>query len=95
MTGPGGNSYFVSRVVTEGNIEILGNKLTLSRGTSRKVICYISGNFEAGNSLDLAVTAVVVQHSRITVHCYPLSSQIAMLPAHRFWRETVSLLIVM
>ena len=26
------------------------------------MICYIAGNFEAGNSLDLALTAVVGQH---------------------------------
>ena len=31
------------------------------------MICYIAGNFEAGNSLNLAVTAVVGQHSRVTV----------------------------
>ena len=27
-----------------------------------------------GNSLKLAVLAVVGQHSRVTVHCYPLTS---------------------
>ena len=32
-------------------------------------ICYIAGNFEAGNSLNLTVMAVVGQHSRVTVHC--------------------------
>ena len=26
------------------------------------MMCYIAGNFEAGNSLDLALTAVVGQH---------------------------------
>ena len=62
------------------------------RKTSRFVICYVAGNFEAGNSLNLAVTAVVGQHLRVTVHCYPLTS---MLLAQRFWRETVSLLDVM
>ena len=30
-------------------------------------------NFEAGNPLNLAVTGVVGQHSRATVHCYPLT----------------------
>ena len=41
-------------------------KLTVSRGTSLQVISgYIAGNFEAGNSLNLAVTAVVGQHSRV------------------------------
>ena len=33
--------------------------------------CCTAGNFEAGNSLNLAVTAVVGQHLRVTVHCYP------------------------
>ena len=40
-----------------------------ARKTLRFVIFYI-----AGNSLNLAVTAVVGQHSRVTVHCYPLTS---------------------
>ena len=39
-----------------------------------RVICYIDGTFEPGNSLNVAVTAVVGQHSRVTVHCYPLTS---------------------
>ena len=34
------------------------------------MICSIAGHFEAGNSLNLAVTAVVGQHLRVTVHCY-------------------------
>ena len=33
--------------------------------------CCTAGNFEAGNSLNLAVTAVVGQHLRVTVNCYP------------------------
>ena len=37
---------------------------------------FIAGNFEAGNSLNLAVTAFVGQHSRVTVHCYPLTLKI-------------------
>ena len=48
-------------------------------------------NFEAGSSLNLAVTAVVGEHSRVTMHCYPMTSDFAMLPTQRFWRETVSL----
>ena len=33
---------------------------------------------------------------RARIHCYPLTSQfLQMLPAHHFWRETVSLLAVM
>ena len=57
-------------------LRLEGEKLTLSRGASLYVICYIAGNFKAGNSLNLAVTAVVGQHSRVTVHCYPLTSWI-------------------
>ena len=34
--------------------------------------CYIAGKFEAGNSLNLTVTAVVGKHLWVTVHCYPL-----------------------
>ena len=33
-------------------------------------------NSDAGNSFNLAVTAVVSQHSRVTVQCYPLTSKI-------------------
>ena len=41
-------------------------KLTVSRGTSLKVICYIhvAGSFEAGNSLNLTVAVIVSQHSQ-------------------------------
>ena len=49
-------------------------KLTVSQGTSFKVICYMAGNFEAGNSINITVTVVVGQHSRVTAHCYPLMS---------------------
>ena len=35
-----------------------------------------AGHFEEGNSLNLAVTAVVRQKSRVTVHNYPLTSYI-------------------
>ena len=40
----------------------------------QSVICFTAGNFEAGNSLNLALTALVGQHSRLTVHCYTLTS---------------------
>ena len=30
--------------------------------------------FDAGNSLNFAVTAVIGQRSRVTLHCYPLAS---------------------
>ena len=59
-------------------------KLAVSRGTSFEMICYIAGNFEAGNSLNLALTAVIGQQSEVTVHCYPLTSDFVMLPAQRF-----------
>ena len=50
----------------------------------------------AKNSLNLAVTAVVGQYLRVTVHCYPLDViDFAILPAQRFWWQTVSLLDVM
>ena len=49
-------------------------KFTVSRVTSLQVRCFIAENFEAGNSLNLAVTAVVGQQSRVTIHCYPLTS---------------------
>ena len=36
---------------------------------------YVAGNFEAENSLILAVVTMVIgQHSRVTVHYYPLAS---------------------
>ena len=66
-----------------------GHEVTVSR------VCYIAGNFEAENSLNLAVTEVISQHSRVTLHCYPRTSFFAILPSQRFWRETVSLLDVM
>ena len=59
-----------------------------------EVICYIPGNFEAGNSLNLAVT-VVVQHLLVTINALLPTDIRAMLPAQRFWWETVLLLDVM
>ena len=50
-------------------LRLEGKKLTVFRGASLYVICYI-----AGNSLNPAVTPVVGQHSRVTVHCYSLTS---------------------
>ena len=41
-------------------------KLTVFQGTSFKVIRYM-----AGNSLNITVTVVVGQHSRVTAQCYP------------------------
>ena len=51
----------------EGNIDIKGN---------------IPGNFEAGNSLNLAVVAVVNQYWQATVYCIPSDIiTFAILPA--------------
>ena len=72
----------------EGNSQ---TKLTVSLATSLYVICYTAGNFESGNSLNLALTAVVGQRTLLPSDVIDL----AMFPAQRFWRETVSLLDVM
>ena len=69
MTGP--DSNFVSLQSQCSLREILrseGNKINcFPRGQG--LICYIAGNFEAGNSLIHAVTAVVDgPHSRVTLH---------------------------
>ena len=61
------------------------------------MICNIAGNFEAGNSLNLAVTAVVAQQCTDNSALLLPSDVIqiaAMLPAQRFWREIVSFLDV-
>ena len=49
---------------------------------------------KAGNSLNLAETAVVGQHSQVTVQHSDVID-FAMWPAQRFWRETVLLLDIM
>ena len=67
------------------------SKLTVSQESSLKEIC-IAGNFEAGNLLDFAVTAVVSQHLRALLPSDILT--FLMLPAQRFWLGTVSLLDV-
>ena len=58
--------------------------------------CYIAGNFEAGNTLNLAVFAS--RRSTFVGNSAQLPSDVidfAMLPAQTFWRETVSLSDVM
>ena len=40
-----------------------GNSYRETKLTGSQGICYIAGNFEAGNSLNLAITAVVSQYS--------------------------------
>ena len=58
-----------------------GNKINFFPREQSLMICYI-----AGNSLNLAVTAVVGQHSRVTVHCRLLSDvkDVAMLAGKSF-----------
>ena len=65
-------------------------KLTVSPGTSLQVNCYI-----AGNSLNLAATAVVVNIVGISALLPSDVIDFAMLPTLRFWQETVLLLDVM
>ena len=72
----------------EGNSQ---TKLTVSLATSLYVICDIAGNFEARNSLNLVLTAVVGQRTLLPSGVIDFAT----LPAQRFWRETVSLLDVM
>ena len=60
------------------------------------MIFYIAGKFEAGNSLNLAVNSG--RRSTLVGNSTLLPSDVidfAVLPAQRFWRETVSLLDVM
>jgi len=57
-------------------LKLKGNKIYWF--PSLKVICWIDGNFEAGNSLNLAVMVVITQHELLTSHiidflqCSPL-----------------------
>ena len=69
----------ISRGEAEGNIENFFDLL-------------YSWNFEAGNSFNFVVTAVVGHHSVLPSDVIDF---FAMLPARRFWRETVLLLNVM
>ena len=60
------------------------------------MICYITGNFEAGNSLKFAVVALVSQYLQVRVQVLPSDViDFAMLVTQGFWREIVSLLDVM
>ena len=61
------------------------------------MICYIAGNFEAGNSLNLAVWYRLTFASNSALLRLLPSEVIdfAMLPAERFCRKTVSFLVVM
>ena len=69
-------------------IKVLFHILHFIKTGAKKIVCYtedfgslyrsstVAGKCEAGNSLNLAVMTVVSQHSQLTVHCYPLTSQI-------------------
>ena len=75
----------------------MGLTWTLYRGEAdlnieNFLIYYIVGNLEAGNSFNFVVTAIVGQHSVLPSDVIDF---FAMLPARRFWRETVLLLDVM
>ena len=60
------------------------------------MICYITGNFEAGNSLNFVVVALVSQYLQVRVQVLPSDViDFAMLATQGFWREIVSLLDVM
>ena len=70
-----------------------GSKINcFPRDLSSRVMCYI-----AGNSWNLAVKlmTVVGQHSQVKKQLPSEVRDFAMLPAQRFWQETVSLLAVM
>ena len=91
ITGPEGNSYLF-------NYFFEGNKINcLPRGQSFKSdLSYIAGYFEAGSSLNLAVTAVRGSLRWAFADSSALLPSdvidFAMLPAQRFWREKVWLL---
>ena len=60
------------------------------------MICYITGNFEAGNSLNFVVVALVSQYLQVRVQVLPSDViDFAMLATQGFWREIVSLFDVM
>ena len=60
------------------------------------MICYITGNFEAGNSLNFVVVALVSQYLQVRVQVLPSDViDFAMLATQGFWQEIVSLLDVM
>ena len=60
------------------------------------MICYITGNFEAGNSLNFVVVALVSQYLQVRVQVLPSDViDFAMLATQGFWREIVSLIDVM
>ena len=86
-------------VIARGLVKTLND---WSRGKqSNKINCFprdqslcdlwIAGNFEARNSLNLVLTAVVGQRTLLPSGVIDFAT----LPAQRFWRETVSLLDVM
>ena len=63
-------AYYCCHMITTLNDSSLGKQLSLFPDTLKNIKIR---NFEAGNPLNLAVTGVVGQHSRVTVHFYPLT----------------------
>ena len=60
---------WIERQTLAENLKIRGKHNCFPRDQSYYCICHIAGNYEAGNSLNLAVTAVVGQHSWVAGHC--------------------------
>ena len=88
---------FVSRDEVEGNIEI--RRKQNSRDQSLSDLLYSKTKQKQNLKTALRFQrsrATAVNISRVTVNCFPFDVIVfAMLPAHRIWRETVSLLDVM
>ena len=62
----------------------------------KKSMGFQDSGIPATTSGHLGSRATAVNISQVTVSCFPFDIKVfAMLPAHGFWRETVSLLDVM
>ena len=61
---------YCCHIIDTLNDSSLGKQLSLFPDTLENIKIR---NFEDGNPLNLVVTGVVGQHSRVTVHCYPLT----------------------
>ena len=63
-------AHYCCHIINTLNDSSLGKQLILFPDTLKNIRIR---NFEARNPLNLAVTGVVGQHSRVTVHGYPLT----------------------
>ena len=63
----------VEQIIIHNSNYFAVNFLIGSNSPANSLICYVAGNFEAVNSLNLAAMVVVSQHWQVTVHCYPLT----------------------